>query len=484
MRVPERLLGFLEYDNAEIAFEFCEDAFTLNLYPQKELWKKYAHPSYAFGNHSFDYKKHEWISSLNLCGKNSSGQTVIFSVQEDASYYHGFLSFRVNWYFCCYDGMDENHIHGFYIDGDVVDAFYLPQNILDRQLEYDKENHQRRLVLTSADHQLCSCGSYMLNENVRAEIAVESYVSYGIGNVEKPISVNSRLRMDFSESLTIDEVLEAVTHTLRFLIFITYRANVPLELIHLCGEDECGKCDDMGILVFPKEERIEKNKDAKNQLITYQHLGEKVADIFADIKRKQLSFQHICENADARRSYPISRVIMIFAAFERVYGQVYGKDTERSQLYIETKEKVVELIAEHEKDCTGKQKKYVRTLKDFVANRDSSFASNLTYALKDCAEIMTPFVKRRYEGEYEDIVEQISERIGVVRNGVAHCRLDFKLEAIHLSDIHIVEELLYAIELKHVGLSAQECKKAIGKLFGENMVFREEKESEKGDHAE
>ena len=44
MKEPERLVGFVNYDDSEIAFEFDADEFVLNLYPAKELWKKYSRP--------------------------------------------------------------------------------------------------------------------------------------------------------------------------------------------------------------------------------------------------------------------------------------------------------------------------------------------------------------------------------------------------------------------------------------------------------
>ena len=168
---------------------------------------------------------------------------------------------------------------------------------------------------------------------------------------------------------------------------------------------------------------------------------------------------------------------MVLAAFERVYGNIYGKDTDRSDEYIEIKAKVVDLIEQLRIENTGKRKKAAKTLKDYVFNRDASFSSNTAYALKDCADVMKPFVKKRFKGDYDDVVEEISERIGVVRNGVAHCKLDFELEAVHLTDILIMEELLYAMQLKHIGLTTYECHKAIGRLFRENIHFKDDEES-------
>ena len=86
-------------------------------------------------------------------------------------------------------------------------------------------------------------------------------------------------------------------------------------------------------------------------------------------------------------------------------------------------------------------------------------------------KIMMPFVNRRYKGEYADIIKELGARIGVLRNGVAHCKLDFSLEPIHLSDIYIMELLLYAIELKRVGISPFEIQKAISCLFKESIYW-------------
>lgn len=473
MKEPERLIGFVNYDDTEIAFEFDADNFALNLYPTKELWKKYVRPSYVFSKHPIDFSKHEWIPENRIYGKTSSGQQVVFSVQGDPGSYHGFLSFQVNWYFCCYDGMDENHISGFSIDGNTVDSFYSPWVALERKHEYDKKLNATKMVVSSTKSPAATCGNYMITDAVKATMVVDAYTASGLGDYEHPIFANSKFITEFSEPVTIDTVIKAFEYTLRFFIYVTYRANVDIRKADLFVMNEKGGHDYWGILVFPQGEPAEKSKDAKHHLIVYSDLKEKTALLFDAIKNEHTSIQHICSNYDATHSYPISRVIMILAAFERIYGHIYGKDTERSEEYIEIKAKAVELIDQLQQENTGKRKKAAKTLKDFVFNRDSSFSSNTAYALKDCADIMKPFVKKRYKGEYDSVVDEISERIGIVRNGVAHCRLDFELEAVHLSDILIMEELLYAMQLKHIGLTIHECHKAIGRLFRENIHFKD-----------
>lgn len=53
--------------------------------------------------------------------------------------------------------------------------------------------------------------------------------------------------------------------------------------------------------------------------------------------------------------------------------------------------------------------------------------------------------KSKYAGALDVTIEEICDRMNTVRNGIAHSRLDLNLEAIHLSDLKIIEELLYAM---------------------------------------
>ncbi len=78
---------------------------------------------------------------------------------------------------------------------------------------------------------------------------------------------------------------------------------------------------------------------------------------------------------------------------------------------------------------------------------------------------------KHYEGTYETISFDLSSRMGEIRNGIAHSRLDLRFDAIHLSDIKIVEELLYAMRLKKMKLKTHDIQKAINDLFSEHMAI-------------
>jgi hypothetical protein len=80
-------------------------------------------------------------------------------------------------------------------------------------------------------------------------------------------------------------------------------------------------------------------------------------------------------------------------------------------------------------------------------------------------------VGKKYNGKYEEIAEEIGSRMGEVRNGIAHDKLDWHFDAVHLCDIKIVEELLYAMILKDLHLDTKKIQKGINDLFDENFAI-------------
>lgn len=474
MKIPDRLVGFVEYDNNEIAFEFDQNEYVINLYPPRDLWRQYSRPAYVFGKNKVDYTVHEWIPENRLIGTTSAGFHVMFYIQDHPSIYSGFLSFRVHWYFLCTKSMAGKKFQGFSLMGDTIDAFFSPSIAIEQKHEFDDAHNMPRFVVSSTSSPTMKCGRFDVTDTISASLEVDAISYASLGNYEQPIYAKSKFITTYSEPTTIETIIETFQTLIRFFIFITYRSNVSFEKLDLFVIDDNKKRDYQGIIVFPPIHDGETNLDARRHLVVYGDIKERASIIINDIRTGHLSIQHICDSYDATHTYPISRVILILAAFERLYGSIYGKDTDRSAVYIETKEQVVKLIEQYVNACTGKQKGYAKTLKKFVENRDSSYASNMIYALRDCKDIMIPFVSRRYKGDYDEVVEHLGNRIGEIRNGVAHCKLDFELEPIHLSDIHIVEELFYAVELKHTGLSTRECQYAINRLFREHIYFKDE----------
>ena len=78
---------------------------------------------------------------------------------------------------------------------------------------------------------------------------------------------------------------------------------------------------------------------------------------------------------------------------------------------------------------------------------------------------------RKMQGVVLVNVRIINDYINSLRNGVAHSRLDLELEPRNLTDIKFVEELLYVIRLKTLGIDEIIIQKAINQLFHENLAI-------------
>ena len=89
----------------------------------------------------------------------------------------------------------------------------------------------------------------------------------------------------------------------------------------------------------------------------------------------------------------------------------------------------------------------------------------------DYKRAILPELQTRFDlvCEFEKPSNNESININEIRNGIAHSRLDMELEARNLVDIQFVEEMLYAIRLKKMGIDNTVIQKAINELFGERM---------------
>ena len=473
MKIPERLIGFVDYEGTKYPFEFDADSFYLNLYPPTvDVWHGTSSIRGLIPLAGKQEKKHERIGELRLESFASDGKKVLFCLQANRSNYHGFYSYPVNWYFYCSAQMKTDNISGFSLSGDVINYYFNPQQALESVLHFSSDNTKlEKITVASTKQTTESCGKYRIIPHIDAQVEVTCYASAHTNSFTNPIDATSKMVTIFSSPVDIDTLIDAYRYTTAFFKYVTYRNNIGIDIAPVFCMNPENLRDYAGLLVFEKEEKDEKHKKKAETIIPHEILRHRAGLLFTNIKNDKLGFQHICNSISDTMKYPSSRIIMIFAAFEREYRNIYGTDNARSEEYLSTKEEVVKLIEDYSKTLHGKKRSYSKQLSKFVQNRDSSFEFNLKKVLTDCEEIMMPFVRIKYDGTYTDIIDGICERMGIVRNGIAHSRLDLHFDAIHLCDIKIVEELLYAMRLKKCHLSATEILQSIKRIFRESITI-------------
>lgn len=94
MKRPERLVGFVSYEEYTFPFEFDEREFKVNLYPpNREVWRRYSSGALTLERLQQTIESsNEWISNRELSGRTSEGYRITFWVSNNYSSYHGFLA--------------------------------------------------------------------------------------------------------------------------------------------------------------------------------------------------------------------------------------------------------------------------------------------------------------------------------------------------------------------------------------------------------
>lgn len=462
MKIPNRVLGFVDFNGEKLPFEFNKKEFVLSLYyiSEEESRKHYFD---GFRKGKVDPKEHKWIDKLIINGRTSEGYAICFRTQDSSSTYNGYYTYNIDWYYI-YDKpielVDEIRIFG--VD---IDYFYDSTRLLNDNIKYNIDT-DLTLKLISANIGKVGdlyCGEYDVEEN-HIRFSCSSNVKIHESS-NTALKAESFLKVEISKSTNIERIVGIVSTISCFIMYVCYRRNIYFSNIKTYFTDESGIKRDCGILVFNKNVEFENcDKDYK-RIIKAEYLNNHTADLIRAIENEEITLEHICKSVDDRLHYPISRIIMILSAFEREFRNIYGQDTDRAEEYIKAKGEIVEIILKHADKLSGKRRKYYKSIAKLVKDSDLSYGDKFKHALSDCKNIMEPILTGYFEGEYEKIVDDVSESVNKLRNEIAHNSLDCDIEARNLVDIFIVEEMLYVIRLKKVGIEDLFIKRILNELF-------------------
>ena len=333
----------------------------------------------------------------------------------------------------------------------------------------NKKIEESKIIIKTPESDLL--GEYEIDSNNSARLEVWPEQNFNINNWEKPVNAYSALRVIFSEEKELDTIIEMYDNIKKLFQFITYRRNIELGDVNLCIENKEGLYEYVALLVMKPIDNREISEKRDKLIIKYDILQDLVPSILFNLENNTIPLNHLVESIRDRSSYSDSRFIMILASFEKEFRSIYGTDYERSVEYKQIKEDIIEELEILRGTNTGKRRKYIKEFIRYIEKTDSSYKDRLKSALKNHKKIMAIFIKKFYQEDFEKAIGGISDRMGELRNNIAHNSLDVDYDAILLSDIQIVEILLYIMRLKNLGLSDELCKKAINNLFGLRLAL-------------
>ncbi len=470
MKKPERLLGFVKYEDIDFPFEFDEATGDLNLFPPtREVLEQYSDISSIFEEIN-QPKNHRWIEFSQVKGTTSEHNKVIFCVKDRHSIYNGFICLHVVWYLYYNNQLNPDEIDGLMVGENDMNLFYPPESALTCKSIYDKEDRSfLELSVTAQKPKIVNCGEFEIKSNVKVEVNVVAHTTSRFSST--PIDVNSYMILRFSEHIKLEKAIELYNCIVNFLKYVTYRDNIVLSDVQLYKKTDKDP-EYCGLLVFTKKKDFEKSEKAKKKVINYKLLKNKAASIFSLIAEEKINFRHLCKSVQDTNIYHPSRIIMILAEFEKVFKDIYGTNANRSKGYSKVKKEAISVLDKFISTKTGKQRDHANELVRFLKRLDDSYSARIKYAITNCQSIMEPFIIHNYnKKEYDDTVAAMCVRLNDLRNEIAHNNMVIEFKAVHLADIKIVEQLIYAIRLKQIGLNDIDCKRAINCLFDEKLAL-------------
>lgn len=276
MRIPERIVGFLELQNLKFSFEFDKDKFELKLYhtTENDAYERIFEGVKRFG---FDLKKHKWVDKITIKGKTAEMYLVYFGTLDNPSIYNGYYTYKVDWYYITDD--DDEFIDEIRFYGREIDYFYSPSRTFQQKIKFknEKYNQVEYMGVKTVDCEALNGGSY-ISGDVNVEIFCDSYATMH-PLAAMPLASKSYFRMKFSHKIDIDEMIDKVRDVERFFEYVSYRTNVNFTDISTYIVIEKGKVRNCGKLVFKMECKGEQNEKAKKRIIRAEYLDNHMADI-------------------------------------------------------------------------------------------------------------------------------------------------------------------------------------------------------------
>lgn len=469
MNIPKRIVGNLELKGEKYSFELDKESFELKLYhlTTEDVCTKFFE---AFKTLNLKVRENKWIDRITIQGVTSERYLVYFGTIDNPESYNGYYTYRVDWYYLTDEDSEMVDEMRFY--SHEINYFFNPTRSFEKNITYNTEEDVtlQSFSIHSVDCDALKCGSYIDN-NIQVNITCDSN---SILHYESPTPLESEscLKLQFSEAINIGKVVYNARIVHNFLKYVCYRSNIRFSNISVYTTSDEGKQRNCGKLVFRYQGDEEKSEICRKRIIRAEYLNERIADIMKAINDNEIHLDYCCDSLKALSYYSINRVIMILATFEREYRNIYGYDVRRSVNYKCIKENVIQIIEKYAENLSGKNKKYAKSFAKRIKDYDVSYGDNVKFAFEDCREIMDVFIKKCFDESYEEAVEGISESINKLRNGIAHSRLDMEIEPRHITDIKLIEEMLYVIRLKKLGIEVSVIQKVINELFGVGIIIK------------
>lgn len=288
---------------------------------------------------------------------------------------------------------------------------------------------------------------------------------------QPPLTLHSTMKFEFKPTSDYSFIARLWFIAKEFIQFLCYRKNVFIPIAYLSTPDAEGKTRKFAELHWIGESGDnELYTLEKGRYIRLSYLSYKEGKILDDIAANKLYTRHIPETYTNGCSINAARFIMITTAFEWEFKRLYPDSVKKSDKTLEIEKTATEAIQNLIDNSTGDLKEKYKFLKKSI--KFSSLQSKLEYTCDALNDIIGVFGEHLYSLNNREIIySEIGQRLASQRNNFAHGNLEIDFIDNALLDLVFLERIIYAIQLKHYGISDYNIKQAINDLFRCGIIF-------------
>lgn len=476
MKESEMILGYVEYNDGKCPFVY--EKGILNVLPATEdEWEKKKSDLLIKLTEISRFKKtHSWIDNECFRGITNKGKEILFITNGIGSNNNGFMKYEVQIiYEYESDSPNGDLISGLTIKSNEINYFFNPARVFKDTIIFEG-NNKVESISVEANNDLNNtkdCGTYNIGD-LLIHIEISAYPTISTKS-DKPLSAQSQIYFEFDSPVNIDKALDIISQQESFLRYICYRKNVNLKSIDVTRRNEENLRRKEGEILIVNSCIEETSIRKSEQILTFELLEGNISGIFQSLADGEMYLKHLCECVNSRNIYDTARVILLFTAFESEYETFFGSEPIRSDRYFDVKEDILELLNRYKETCPNrKSKDYVESFKTSISYNDKILSACIGKVIESNLETIKIFLLREYQGYEPKLINDMSQRLSTMRNHIAHGNLNLEIEPINISDLKILESLIYMMRLSSLGISKESIQKGICKLIGYNIYIPDE----------
>lgn len=282
-----------------------------------------------------------------------------------------------------------------------------------------------------------------------------------------PLNLYSSVNLLIDNNKDYDFLIHLCYVVKDFLRFLCYRSNILFEDIVLYSQKSRGVYKEVGKIVFRDEREIEEEKIIKERNIVYEAIKGKIGNIMQNIEEEQLYLRHIPASHKDFLRIDYSKFIMITAAVEWMFKNIYPDGLRHSEKTLKAQETVRMDLEDRINNSTGDVKKQYVFLKkligaDSLSQKIVQIGNDYDLVLGMIGRYLYGINNRSEEFDYS----KIGARIQNQRNNFAHGNLDEEFDDNAVLDLMFLERAIYVLQLSAYDLSDDIILEQVKRLFG------------------